>query len=277
MIDEDRQGLAAEYALNALSASAAREFEAELARDPELRAFTDELCEATAALAQAAPQQSPPPELRERVLSTIRAEAAAVSEASPATATKSSGFSLLPWVLAAGFALTTAAVWFERDQLREESRGMIKEAMDLRRREEISKEKIARLAMEAETLRQENKTLQDRDALAQVRIATLTAQRDDAYAKGSAIILWDAAGQRGIVRLRNLPQPGTGKDYQLWVVDPKYPQPVSGGTIHMEQDGSARVSFTTDQPIEKADKFAISVEPAGGVPKATGPIVLLGE
>src|SRR4051812_28863222 len=120
MIDEERQDQAAAYALNALDAYATGAFEAELAGDPELRALTDELCEAAASLAHAAPRALPPPELREKILSKIRAEASAVRSDStaapaPAPATKapvqSGGTSLLPWALAAGFGITTAALW----------------------------------------------------------------------------------------------------------------------------------------------------------------------
>jgi len=80
----------------------------------------------------------------------------------------------------------------------------------------------------------------------------------------------------GVLKLTNVPQAGAGKDYQLWVIDPKYPAPVSGGLVPVNAEGIARVSFAPDRPISRADKFAISLEPAGGVPKATGPIVLLG-
>ena len=52
--------------------------------------------------------------------------------------------------------------------------------------------------------------------------------------------------------------------------------PALAGLVPVNAEGIARVSFAPDHPISKADKFAISVEPAGGVPKATGPIVLLG-
>jgi anti-sigma-K factor RskA len=277
VIDETLQDLAAAYALNALDANAARAFEADLARNPELRAFTDELCEAAAALAHAAPRELPSPELRERVLSAVRAEAAVVSPASPIkAAAPSTGFNLLPWALAAGFAVTTAALWFERDQWRNESLALRQEAIALRERDAAAKTRIAGLSSQVEALRLESEEFRTRDALAQVRIATLSAQVA-AFAKGSAVIVWDPVKQRGIVRLANLPRPESGKDYQLWVIDPKYPQPVSGGVVPMDQNGSARVSFTTDHPIEKADKFAISVEPAGGVPNATGPIVLLGD
>jgi anti-sigma-K factor RskA len=108
-----------------------------------------------------------------------------------------------------------------------------------------------------------------------VKIAALSAQVD-AYAKTTAVIVWDPDKQRGVVKLTNVPKPEPGKDYQLWVMDPKYPQPVSGGLVPVTEEGIARVAFQPDKPISKADKFAISVEPAGGVPKPTGQIVLLG-
>jgi anti-sigma-K factor RskA len=122
---------------------------------------------------------------------------------------------------------------------------------------------------------QEARELRDRDSLAKVKIATLSSQVE-AYSKATAVIVWDAEKQHGVVKLTNVPQAGAGKDYQLWVIDPKYPVPVSGGLVPVNAEGIARVSFAPDRPISKADKFAISVEPAGGVPKATGPIVLLG-
>lgn len=246
MIDEQHQDLAAEYALDALDAETTRVFEAELASDPELRTFTQELCETAAALAHNAPRKLPPPELRERVLASIRAEAAA-SKPPVVAPVQSGGFGLLPWALAAGFAISTAAIWFERDQLR----------------------------ADATTLRAENLELRNRDVLAKIRIASLSAQVET-YAKTTAVIVWDPEKQRGILKLANLPQPGNGKDYQLWVIDPKYAQPVNGGIVPVGEDGLARVNFTPDQPVKKAEKFAISIEPTGGVPKATGPIVLLG-
>lgn len=257
MIDEHRQDIAAEYALDALDPESARAFEALLANDPELKAFADSLRETAAALAHNVPQQLPPPELRERILSRIRAEAqastaapsTASAPASPATApvqSSGSGY-FLPWALAAGFAITTAALWMERVQLQQERVALLQEARDLR----------------------------ERDSLSKMKIATLSSQVE-AYAKASAVIVWDPEKQRGVIKLANVPPLAAGKDYQLWVIDPKYPKPVNGGLVPVNAEGLARVSFEPDQPISKADKFAISVEPAGGVPVATGPIVLLG-
>jgi anti-sigma-K factor RskA len=255
MIDEHRQDLAAEYALDALDPESARAFEAMLTNDSELRALTDDLRETAATLARNAPVQLPPPELRERVLSRIRAEAQASTNPAPTPAamtpppTNTKGaLNILPWALAAGFAITTAALWSERSALRQET--------------------VALKSDLHEALTQ--------DTLKKVQIATLSA-KVDAYAKATAVIVWDEKNQRGVLKLANVPPPESGKDYQLWVIDPKYPQPVSGGVIPMAENGVTRIAFTPDQPIKKADKFAISVEPAGGVPKATGPIVFLGD
>jgi len=254
MIDEHHQDLAAEYALDALDPKAMRAFEALLASDPELKALADSLRETAATLAHNVPAQLPPPELRERILSRVRAEAQASTPAftSPrmtpanAPAQSSGGGNLLPWALAAGFAITTAAFWVERGQLQQDR----------------------------DALLQERKEWQARDTLSKVKIATLSAQVE-VYAKASAVIVWDPEKQRGVLKLANIPQPASGKDYQLWVIDPKYPQPVSGGVVTVDADGLAHVFFEPKKPISKSDKFAISVEPAGGMPEPTGPIVLL--
>ena len=132
MIDEHRQDLAAEYALDALDPESTRAFEAMLADDAELKALADELRETAATLAHAAPLQLPPPELRERILTHIRAEAQAGTPSTPSTFTPSTpsapaparsigGRHMLPWALAAGFALTTSALWMERNQLQKET------------------------------------------------------------------------------------------------------------------------------------------------------------
>jgi anti-sigma-K factor RskA len=278
MIDEDRQDLAIAYVLGALDPRAEGAFEAALAEDAELRAFTDEMRDAAAGLAHTASRQLPPPELRERILSTIRAEAAAVTAPSmsttPSTSTtpvpeqKSGGVSILPWAIAAGFALSTGALWFERDQLRTEYERLRKEAIVLRDKDSKGKERIAALNKEVDGLKKQ-------DDLAQVRIASLTSKLKP-FENASAVIVWDAEKHRGVVKLVNVPPPASGKDYQLWVIDEKKPEhPVSAGVVPMAE-GATRMPFTTTQPIEKAQMFAISLEPAGGMPKPTGDIVLAG-
>jgi anti-sigma-K factor RskA len=253
MIDENRQDLAAEYAMDALDPESTRAFEAMLAHDPELKAFADQLRETAATLAHGAPANLPPPELRERVLSRIRAEAQAMTQnvtttapAAPSPATKpAGGAGILPWVVAAGFAITTAALWMERDQLKIEADGLKKELIQVR----------------------------TENSMAKMRIATLSAQADT-YAKASAVVVWDPNKQQGVLKLVNLPPPEAGKDYQLWVIGQKK-APVSAGVVPMNAEGATRMDFKPGQVV-KAEQFAISVEPSGGVPEPTGPIILAG-
>ena len=248
MIDETQQDLAAEYVLGALDARAAGAFEADMEADAELRALVDELREAAAALAHAAPPVLLPPALRERVLAGVRGEAkAAPVQGSQPVRRAAPVLGFLPWAVAASLTITTGALWYERDEL----------------------------SKQVSDLRGEALALRTRDALAKVKIATLAAQ-NEAYAKGVAVVVWDAERQQGIVKLANIPSIAAGKDYQLWIIDPKYPQPVSAGVVPVGADGIARVAFTPEHLIRSAEKFAISIERAGGAPEPGGPIVLLG-
>jgi len=255
MIAEDKQDLAVEYALGMMDSATERAFEAELKADGELRAFAMELCESAAALAHDAPALLPPPELRERILAPVHGElavAAAVAAATSPVKTpaqkEASSFGFLPWVIAAGLAITSATLWME----------------------------LSASKAEALFLRTEASALRQRDAFSQMKIAMLSAQ-NEAYAKAGAVVVWDGAKQRGVIKLSNFPPAGNGKDYQLWVIDSKKGAPVSGGVVPVSADGVARVSFAPDQPVRKADKFAISIESEGGVPKVAGPVILVGD
>jgi anti-sigma-K factor RskA len=256
MIDEEKQDRAVEYAFGMLDSAAERAFEAELKADEELRVLAMELRESAAALAHDAPALLPPPELRERILQPIRGElavataaAAATSPAKPQALKETSSIGFLPWAIAAGLAITSAALWTELRASKAEALFLRTEASDLRQR----------------------------DTFSQMKIAMLTSQ-NEAYAKAGAVVVWDGAKQRGVVKLSNFPPVASGKDYQLWLIDSKKGgPPVSGGVVPVSADGVARVSFEPGHPVGKADKFAISVEKEGGVPEVAGPVILAGD
>jgi anti-sigma-K factor RskA len=125
------------------------------------------------------------------------------------------------------------------------------------------------------TLTGQIRDLQSRDNIAQLRIAALTSQVQ-AYAKVVAVTAWDAGRQEGLVRFTNLPPPAAGKDYQMWVIDPKYPAPVSARVLDVGRGGVVNLTYKPEKPITSADKFAVSVEPKGGSPSPTaGQIVLI--
>jgi anti-sigma-K factor RskA len=118
--------------------------------------------------------------------------------------------------------------------------------------------------------------LEQRDLLAQIQIASLSSKLKSAP-DANAIVVWDEKKQRGILKVTSLPRNAENRDYQLWMVDPKYKNPVGAGTFHVSNDGSLSVPFEPNVPVREVKGFAISLERKGGVTKAEGPIVLLGK
>jgi anti-sigma-K factor RskA len=119
-------------------------------------------------------------------------------------------------------------------------------------------------------------SLKQKDFLAQIKIATLKAQVA-AFQQTNAVVVWDADQRSGVLQLDKLPPPARGKDYQLWVIDPKNPQPVSAGLLSVPNNGLIRTSFHPTGPVETAAAFAISIEKRGGSMKPEGQIILVGK
>ncbi len=293
MIDEQQHDLAIEYLFGHLEGEAQREFEAWLQTDEEMRVLVDELRETTAALALSAPQHDPPPHLRAKVLEITRGEIVA-PEAGSTPSFRRLGW--VPWALAAGLAIGCFVLYGDRHvgrlaaksaraeitkatadaaAARAEAEKIRAQVSGLTGRLQLSDAQRSTYVSQIGELRDELVKLRGRDAFAQMKIAALSAQVAQ-FAKAGVIIVWDPEEQRGVVKIANLPKAEAGKDYQLWVIDPKYPDPVSGGILTVEDAGQTRIAFKPDQLIENADKFAISVEKAGGVAKAAGPIIFVG-
>src|SRR5581483_7571876 len=106
MIDERHEELAALYALDLLEGPERAQFELALRRHPGLQVLVDELRATSGALAHTAPPAAPPPELRQRVL------VSAAHRGGPARASNVVPFRMLPWAIAACFALTS--LWLGR-------------------------------------------------------------------------------------------------------------------------------------------------------------------
>jgi hypothetical protein len=91
-------------------------------------------------------------------------------------------------------------------------------------------------------------------------------------AKGaSAVLLYNPVTQKVWLYSANLPECPSGTSYQLWAIDQK---PVSVGTFHIDAGEMAHLLVKRLPDFEKARKFAVSLEPAGGRPQPTGPIYL---
>ena len=94
-------------------------------------------------------------------------------------------------------------------------------------------------------------------------------------AKGaSGVLLYNPATQKIWLYSANLPECPRGTSYQLWAIDQR---PVSVGTFHVDAGEMAHLLVKRLPDFEKARKFAVSLEPAGGRPQPTGPIYLAGQ
>ncbi|MDP3070272.1 MAG: anti-sigma factor [Opitutaceae bacterium] len=107
---------------------------------------------------------------------------------------------------------------------------------------------------------------------------TALASMIEGSPKSVAAAVWNPSKQEGVLKVENLPALAANEDYQLWIVDPRYPNPVDGGVFTVDPKTGARsISFKSKQPVEVINAFAVTRERKGGVPVAEGPFVLLGK
>jgi hypothetical protein len=89
-------------------------------------------------------------------------------------------------------------------------------------------------------------------------------------ARGRAFV--EPVGQRIVLLVYDLPPPPPGRTYQLWTIEGG--RPASAGTFATSDAGRARHATATPERLGETIFLAVTVEPAGGVPQPTGPIVM---
>ncbi len=258
MIDEVKQDLLVQYLLNELDSPTAERIRAELEADPELREFVRQTEDAFASMACAAPPMEAPAGLPQRILQLERNASRSSSPASKSNII----WLAIPWALAACLALGCLILGLERTRLHKVDEEVRQEFLALREKNAQVEEQLA--------------ALQKRNLFAEIKIATLKAQVA-AYQTATAVVVWDKDQKNGVLQLDKLPPPAPGKDYQLWVIDPKIAQPVSAGILAVPNNGLIRANFHPATPIESAAAFAISVEKTGGASTPEGQIILVGK
>lgn len=292
------QDQAALYAMGLLDPEECRALEQMMASDPELDLFVRELQDTIAMTVQALPtDKSPPPALKTELMSKIRQGGKSTRPAplQPTTPVRSL-WGGVAWSIAAALALSAAWLFTERTRL-EHSLAVLAEnearasrqaddALQASAQLRTELDRTNTLLAEAKTqitsaqsaiakLTEETNTLRQRDARAQMQIATLQSTVDE-YRQGVAVVVWDSEKQEGILKLEKMPPVEVSKDYQLWVVDPNNPKPVNAGIVKVDADGFAKIDFKPVIEVSSAAKFALSVEREGGVPENEGPIILIG-
>lgn len=303
-MDEERfEELAAMNALGMLENDEKRALDGAIARDKDVRALNAELELTAAELGYLIAPVEPPANMKKRIRAKMRASGVKGIGISRGFVIGAAG-----WALAAAFAVASVWLWQERAGIKQElaaaSRAiapvnaavtvvddgktrtleeelkkrrddfeaqklaLAKEIEALNKREEEAKAHVAKLTAEVAELK-------EKDAQSHLQIANLQSKVWE-YRRSQMLVVWDEQRSQGVLVLDKMPKVETGKDYQLWVVDPSKPAPVSAGVVEVDAKGSAKTSFKPVEPVSGEAKFAISVEKKGGVEKGEGPIVLIG-
>jgi anti-sigma-K factor RskA len=241
MNNERLEELAALHALGLLDGASQNELRDAARRDQEVNDLMRDFDETASLMVHDAPSNEPPPSLKKDLMRRLPAR-----HASPLVA-----FSQwAPYAIAACLMVL----------------GIVQSLQIAGLRSQMQNLQSAYFAESATATR-----LQQSNDMLGLRIASLQmadgAKMDTAFAASKIMVAWDPHQNRGMLEMQNLPSPPPGHDYQLWVLDPKAQAPISAGLI------SGSRAFAV-KPVSMSDPgFAISLEPAGGMPTPTGPIL----
>ncbi len=270
MINERHEELAALHALGLLEGAERSAFESELAGNADLHALADALAESTVALALAAPSVEPPAALKNRILAAVPATRGATVVAFPL-------LRFAPWAAAAALAVAATWLFTQNLALRDANAALATERQLAEVAYKMAQTQLSQRSLLAETMITDlGNKLRRAEDLSHLKISALASLAGNTR-EAQVIAVWDPSQQSGLLTMEKLPVIADTQDYQIWIVDPAYKDPVNGGVFHIAADGKVTLAFRPDQPVAQAAAFAISLEKKGGVPKAEGPIVLLGK
>ena len=250
---ERHEELLSLHVLGALGPEESVELERHLAEGCRLcEDLLFELRQSAAALAATVPLRRPRPRVRENILSSLGPARALVP---PAPARPRS----LLWAAAAAALL--AVLLLDDWRLRRERKELSARTVDLAAQIENKDAELARRDLRARVLESED-----------VRLLFLGGKAPQPRAR--AKVFWSEKAKRGFVVAANLEPLPAGRQYQLWVFDKG--KPVDAGVFDADEVGRALFESKDLSAIASAENFAVTVEPQGGVPQPTGPIVLIG-
>lgn len=248
---ETMRDLVAGYALGALTPEETRAFEAALAISPELQRELQEQREVGALLAQA-DERTPPAELKARLRERIgRTKEAPLRGPEPGRRS----FTVL--VMGAGLAaavLVAAGLSLKVRSLND----------TIRSRDSLLSAREQLLAQREETL---NAILEP-----SVQLLTMVAPGE---MPPVAQVFFDPRKRSVIIHTFNLMPAPAGKAYQLWLL-PRKGNPIASRVFNTESSGHGLERAIAVPADAEIAGFALTVEPAGGSPQPTSPLVLYG-
>ena len=205
---------------------------------------------AATALAEGTPPVAPPPGLKDRILASL----------GPSRAPASTGSATAWRVLAAAAALFAILFGLDDARLRRQREELKSQTSQLASRLQSAETELAQRVLRARVLESDD-----------VRMLVLGGK--DPQPRARARVFWSERARRGVLVADNLAPLPPDRQYELWVFVKG--KPINAGVFDADPQGRALFE-STDFPEPGAENFAVTIEPRGGVPAPTGPIVLVG-
>lgn len=253
---DEIQDMAAAYALGSLEGEDRARFEALLrAGDPVAVAGLREFEAAVVAVAEDL-REAPPPSVKQALMERVAADGPS-RRAVPATL-RPARRRVWPVVWAGAMAAGLAAI----------AVGLAVSTSYERRLAELSREAVE---LREELRRQQSTVAILRDPATQVVGLAGQAPSPDARAR----MLWHPTAG-GLFVAAGLPPAPAGKAYQLWAIAGQS-APVSAGVFSVDARGTGSLQVPPLPGIGRVDVFAVTLEPAGGLPAPSGAMYLVGK
>ncbi|MFO1482881.1 MAG: anti-sigma factor [Verrucomicrobiaceae bacterium] len=300
-MDERHEELAALNALGMLESDEKRVLSGISLADKDLRWLSTELEHTVAELAHLITPVEPPADLKRRIRAKVRERGGAMAFLLSRNTLVTGG----GWVLAAVFALfgfwqrhtsrklsqqldavsraitpaTASASTDVQDNSRTLEENLKQLHADLEAKKAAFDKEIASLRQSESQaqarvtqLTAENNALKHQDPGKQLQITNLQSEVWE-FRRSSMLVIWDSTRHLGVLLLDKMPRAESGKDYQLWIVDPQQSAPVSAGVIAPDEKGVLKMHFKPVADVGDAVKFMLSMEKKGGATVREGKIV----
>jgi len=260
------------YVLGALDGEDLRAVEEHLADGcSECAPRLAELAAEVEELAAAAPPVAPSDTVRARLMRELGEPVTAAMP--PPRPWRVSGWS---WLAAAAAILLLVWGLATRGALTSEIAGLRAELSRARADRDRAAARATGLAAELASAEADNERLAQAMAIISapaMKPVALAGLKDAPGARGHAFV--DPEAKRAVFVAANLPPLAPGKTYELWFIAAG--KPVAAGTFAVGPKGSATVPVANALPdIGQIQAWAVTIEPRGGVPQPTGPMVLKG-
>lgn len=271
MTDRQEEMLAL-HALRTLTPEEVRLLESESRHSAQMRGTLEEFEDTAAEMVRLLPTEAPPEELRAQLLARLKMHARgnAAAFASPFRLLRSP---VVAWAAAAAIAIAAVSLWIRNHQLGQRVLALTQsgaaaqgEVARAHAAQADVEKQLADATTRADGLATELDRVKQGFAVSRMEAAIMRSSLKR-YEEGSALVVWNQEKQEGLLKLENMPAAQAGKDYQLWIICRTCQHPVNAGVVKVNAQGVTAITFKPAHPIVQVMKFALSVEPQGGVPE----------